>query len=82
MLTPEDIRAFADVPLAVEAELDRKIMTVRELLRLAPGAVLKLPRSAGENVDLWIGGVLAGSGEIVLLEEMVGVRLTDFVQEP
>ena len=78
MMTPEETAGFEDVPLQVEAELDRKALTMREILQLAPGAVLKLPRSAGENIDLLIGGAAAGSGEIVMIEETVGVRITDF----
>jgi flagellar motor switch protein FliN/FliY len=72
--------AFGDVPLAVEVELDRRPLTVREILRLVPGSVLKMARSAGENIDIRVGGVLTGFGEIVILEDRMGVRITDFVQ--
>lgn len=78
MITNDQTAGFGDVPLAVEAELDRKALTMREILQLVPGVVLKLPRSAGENIDLLIGGAPAGSGEIVMIEETVGVRITDF----
>lgn len=74
----EEIHHLADVPVFVDIELDRKIMTVREILALEPGAVVKMPRSAGENIDLLVGGALVGSGEIVIIEETVGVRITDF----
>ena len=78
MISADEAVTFGEVPLEVEAELDRKPMTMRDILALAPGAVLKLSRSAGENIDLLIGGAPAGSGEIVMIEEMVGVRITDF----
>lgn len=69
---------LADLPLDVVAELDRKIMTVRELMELDIGTVVKMNRSAGENIDLLIGGTLLGFGEIVIIEDLMGVRITDF----
>jgi len=77
----EEISHLSDVPVFVEIELDRKIMTTRDILRLETGSVIKLPRSAGENINLVVGGALIGSGEIVIIEETVGVRITDFVEE-
>lgn len=81
MTALEEIGHLCDVPIQVEVELDRKIMTVRELLELEPGSVVKMPRSAGENIDIVIGGTLVGSGEIVIIEETVGVRITDFNED-
>jgi flagellar motor switch protein FliN/FliY len=69
---------YVDLPLRIEVELDRKAMTVREILRLRPGSVLRMTRSAGENIDIRVGGALMGFGEIVILEERMGVRITDF----
>jgi flagellar motor switch protein FliN/FliY len=81
-MTPlEEIAHFADVPVAVEAHLDRKTMTVRELLGLEVGGVVWLTRSAGENLDLYVGGTLLGYGEIVIIENSMGVRITDFKEE-
>jgi flagellar motor switch protein FliN len=78
-MTPvEAISHFADIPIDVEVELDRKPMTLGEILELNPGSVVKLTRSAGENLDLLIGGTLVGYGEIVIIEEIMGVRITDF----
>lgn len=78
-MTPaEEIVGFEDVPLAVRVELDRRIMTVREVLQLDVDSVLKLHRSAGENLDLRIGGALVGYGEIVIAETTTGLRITDF----
>ncbi len=77
----EAIQKFVDLPLPVEVELDRKRMAVREILDLAAGAVLKMTRSAGENIDIRVGGVLMGFGEIVILEDNMGVRITDFHEE-
>jgi len=81
-MTPlEEIAHLADVPLEIEVELDHKIMTVREIVELEPGSVVKMSRSAGENVDLLVAGSLVGYGEIVVFEDMMGLRVTDFVSE-
>ena len=77
----EEIGHLADVPVDVDVELDRKTMTVREILSLDQGSVIKMMRSAGENIDIYVGGALLGSGEIVIIEEAVGVRITDFNEE-
>lgn len=78
MSPQEQIANFSDVPLQIEAELDRTIMKVRDILNLSEGKVLKLSRSAGENIDILVGGSLVGYGEIVVLEDIMGVRITDF----
>jgi flagellar motor switch protein FliN/FliY len=78
-MTPaEEILGYEDVPMGVQVELDRRVMTVREVLQLDINSVLKLNRSAGENLDLRIGGALIGFGEIVIAETTTGLRITDF----
>ena len=78
-MTPmEEIAAFADVPVDVEAELERRVLTVGQILQLEPGSLIGLQRSAGENIDLYVGGTLIGCGEIVVVENTLGVRITDF----
>ena len=72
---------LADVRLDIQVELDRKVVTVRQLLELDSGAVLKMTRSAGENIDILVGGSLVAFGEIVVIEDMMGVRITDFNTE-
>ncbi len=74
----EQIGHLGDVAIEVEVELDRKQLTVREVLELEAGTVLKMTRSAGENIDVLIGGSLVGFGEIVLVEDTIAVRITDF----
>lgn len=81
-MTPqEEITPLAEVPLEIEVELDRRVMTTRDLLELEEGSVIATERSAGENIDIYIGGVLCGSGEIVVIENALGVRITDFRDE-
>jgi flagellar motor switch protein FliN len=77
----EEISHLADVPVDLQIELDRKIMTAGDILKLDKGSVIRLCRSAGENIDILVGGALVGSGEIVIIEETVGARITDFVEE-
>jgi flagellar motor switch protein FliN/FliY len=78
-MTPlEEVAPLGDVPVEVEVDLDRRLMSARELLALEEGSVIPTMRSAGENIDIYIGGVLFGSGEIVVIESSLGVRITDF----
>jgi flagellar motor switch protein FliN len=74
----EEIALLGEVPVVIEIELDRRVMQARELLRLEEGSVIGTTRSAGENIDVYIGGVLCASGEIVVIESALGVRITDF----
>ena len=74
----DEIGHFSDLPLDVLVELDRKVMAVRDILALDKGHVLKMNRSAGENLDLIVGGALLAFGEIVIIESSMGVRITDF----
>jgi len=81
-VTPlEEIAHVADVPIDVEVELDRKVMTIAQILDLDQDSVVRMTRSAGENIDILVGGTLIGYGEIVIIEDTVGVRITDFVPE-
>lgn len=77
-MTLDEIAPLADVPLEIEVELDRRIMTIGAILDLDIGSVIRMGRSAGENIDILIGGVLVGFGEIVIIEDLMGVRITDF----
>ena len=81
MTTAEEIALCADVPLDITAELDRKVMAIRDILALEKGSVVKMSRSAGENIDILVGNVVVGFGEIVIIETTMGVRITDFNNE-
>ena len=77
----EEIAHVSDVKVHIEVELDRKTMSVREILELDKGSIIELTRSAGENIDILIGDALVGFGEIVIIEATMGVRITDFNEE-
>ncbi len=70
-----------NVPLVLRAELDRKIVSVRELIELEVGAVVPLSRPAGENVDLYASEVYIGSCELLVLEGMLAVRLAEIASD-
>jgi flagellar motor switch protein FliN/FliY len=74
----EEITPLANVMLDVSVDLDRRILTLREILEFKEGSVVRLSRSAGENIDLMVSGALLGFGEIVIIEDSMGVRITDF----
>ena len=78
-MTAEDqIRVLADVPLDISVELDQRMLTLREVLELEIGSVVTMRRSAGENIDILIGGVVIAFGEIVIIEGrrvVVGARV-------
>ncbi|QOY87588.1 FliM/FliN family flagellar motor switch protein [Paludibaculum fermentans] len=78
MTTLQQIKSLSNVPLDVEVELARRMMTLREVLELEVGSVIRMPRSAGENIDIVVCGALVGFGEIVIIEDTMGVRITDF----
>ncbi len=80
MTAIEEVSLYLDVPLDVEVELDRRLLTVRQILELDKDSVIRMNRSAGENLDVRIGGQLVGFGEIVVNETTTGIRLADFQQ--
>jgi flagellar motor switch protein FliN/FliY len=81
MTAENQISLLADVPLDISVELDQRILTLREVLELEVGSVVAMRRSAGENIDILIGGVVVAFGEIVIIENTMGVRITDFNTE-
>ena len=68
-----------DVEMEVSAELGRTRMSVRELLSLNPGAVVELDRAAGSPADLLVNGRLIARGEVVVVDENFGIRITEIV---
>lgn len=81
-MTPmEEIAKLADVPVLIEVEIGRPLLKLGDILALEEGSVLALPRSAGENIDIRVGGMLVCYGEIIVMENVVGVRITDFAGE-
>ncbi len=74
-----DLRRLRDVPVEVTVEMGRTKMTVGETLELRPGSIVPLDRMAGEPVDLLINGTPIARGEVVVIDEQFGLRITDVV---
>src|ERR1041384_2249653 len=75
-----DLEAVFDVPVKVSAVLGRAHMEVGELLRLGPGAVLELDRKVGEAIDIYVNNRLVARGEVVLVEDKLGVTMTEIIK--
>jgi flagellar motor switch protein FliN/FliY len=81
MTATEEIAHLADVSIEIGVELDRCIMTIAGILELREGSIIRMTRSAGENIDILAGGSRLGYGEIVIMENAMGVRITDFDED-
>lgn len=68
-----------DIPVTLSVELGRTKIQIRELLQLAQGSVVDLDRLAGEPMDVLVNGFLIARGEVVLVNDKFGIRLTDIV---
>ncbi len=73
------LEMLRDIEMEVTVEIGRTRMTVRELLELAPGQVVELDRAAGSPADLLVNGTLLARGEIVVVGEDFGIRITEIV---
>lgn len=74
-----DLRRLHDVPVELAVEIGRTEMTIGETLQLRPGSVVSLNRLAGEPVDLLVNGKTIAHGEVVVIDEEFGLRVTDIV---
>ena len=75
-----DLEAVFDVPVQVSAVLGRSKMEVGELLKLGPGTVLELDRRVGEAIDIYVNNRLVARGEVVLVEDKLGVTMTEIIK--
>jgi flagellar motor switch protein FliN/FliY len=75
-----DLEAVFDVPVQVSAVLGRARMDVGDLLRMGPGAVLELDRKVGEAIDIYVNNRLVARGEVVLVEDKLGVTMTEIIK--
>ena len=75
----QDIDLIMDIPVKLTVELGRTRMTIKELLRLTQGSVVALEGLAGEPLDILINGYLIAQGEVVVVADKYGVRITDII---
>ena len=73
----DEVGHYLDVPLRVTILLGNRNMTIGEILRLKPNSIVELPKSAGENIDVYINGKLVAYGEVIDMEGNARIRLTD-----
>jgi len=78
---PRDLKVLADVSMNVTVELGRTAMKVRDLLGLVPGSVVELDQAAGAPVDVLANGTLVARGDVVVVDDDLGVRITEVVQQ-
>ena len=78
--SPQDLEAVYDVPVQVSAVLGKATMQVNQLLKLGRGAVVELDRKVGEAIDIYVNNRLVARGEVVVVEERLGVTMTEIIK--
>ena len=77
--TPNDIDMILDIPVQLTVELGRTKIPIKNLLQLAQGSVVELDGMAGEPMDVLVNGCLIAQGEVVVVNDKFGIRLTDVI---
>ncbi|WP_084273743.1 flagellar motor switch protein FliN [Legionella fairfieldensis] len=77
----EKMELILDIPVEVTVEIGRTKMTIRNLLQLNQGGIIALDRLAGEPLDILVNGTLVAHGEVVVVNDKFGIRLTDIVSK-
>jgi flagellar motor switch protein FliN/FliY len=75
-----DLEQVLDVPVTVSAVLGRTRMEVSQLLKIAPGQLLELDRRVGEAIDIYVNNRLVARGEVVVVDEKLGVTMTEIIK--
>ncbi|MDD6572540.1 MAG: flagellar motor switch protein FliN, partial [Thermoflexaceae bacterium] len=76
----ENINLIMDVPLEVTVELGRTHKSIADILEFAPGTIVELNKIAGEPIDVLVNGKYVAKGEVVVIEESFGVRITEVIK--
>jgi len=74
-----NLELILDVPVTIAMEIGRTNISIRNLLKLSQGSVIELDRMAGEAMDVLVNGTLIAHGEVVVVNEKFGIRLTDVI---
>lgn len=74
-----NLEVVLDVPVTLSMEVGRARLPIRNLLQLNQGSVVELDRAAGEALDVYVNGTLIAHGEVVVVNEKFGIRLTDVI---
>lgn len=75
----QDLDVILDIPVSISMEVGRTSITIRNLLQLNQGSVIELDRLAGEPLDVLVNGTLVAHGEVVVVNEKFGIRMTDVI---
>ena len=78
--TATDLEAVFDVPVNVSAVLGKSSMEVSKLLKMGPGMIVELDRKIGEAIDIYVNDRLVARGEVVLVEDRLGITMTEIVK--
>ena len=76
-----DLAPVFDVPVSISAVLGRSNMSVAQLLQLSQGSVLELDRKVGEAIDIYVNNRLVARGEVVIVDERLGVTMTEIIKD-
>lgn len=76
----KDIDAIYDIPVQISAVLGKSTMQVSQLLKLGRGAVVELDRKVGEAIDIYVNNRLVARGEVIVVEDRLGVTMTEIVK--
>lgn len=76
----KDVEAIYDIPVQISAVLGRSTMQVSQLLKLGRGAVVELDRKVGEAIDIYVNNRLVARGEVVVVEDKLGVTMTEIIK--
>ncbi len=76
----KDLEAVYDIPVQVSAVLGKSTMEVARLLRLGKGAVVELDRKVGEAIDIYVNNRLVARGEVVVLDDRLGITMTEIIK--
>ena len=76
----KDLEAVYDIPVQVSAVLGKSTMQVSQLLKLGRGAVVELDRKVGEAIDIYVNNRLVARGEVVVVEDRLGVTMTEIIK--
>ena len=79
-ITSSELEAVYDIPVQVSAVLGKQTMQVSQLLKLGRGAVVELDRKVGEAIDIYVNNRLVARGEVVIVEERLGVTMTEIIK--
>ena len=79
-ITARELEAVYDIPVQVSAVLGKTSMQVSQLLKLGRGAVVELDRKVGEAIDIYVNNRLVARGEVVIVDERLGVTMTEIIK--